>query len=480
MQKSYTPVVELVQFLPLIIISFGAVFYITAGLGASYFAFAALVYSALFLFSPKVAFLSYCVSLFFQSSLISWVSPIFDDRSQLSVVQGLNFITLSLLALISIIFLFYNGYFKKNHYFRKDLRLVFVCSLLAFFYFAYGVQKNGAVNALIYFRNVVAVPMLICVGWYLGRRMRVDIALYYISFLLSSALVYGLIELFFARELYSALNADTFFSLKFDGRYTINTLDDLLEFARRPFLNLAVLKEVGLETFRVSGPNMHSISYAYIMSFAVMFFFVRGNFLRALASIVILLSVQAKGPIIVLILAFVGLYLIGRADKKGWWLFVGLIASYVVAAYIIGVQTRDFHVIGFRGGLLGFVANPVGYGLGAGGNLARESFSWSDFQNAGAAAFGVESAIGVMLYQIGAATFIFVFCFLRYAVKSYKALSNSLVWEKYRIVPLMAFVTIFNGIFQEEAYNPFALGMLFLIQSMLVSSLHQFGREDVA
>ena len=70
---------------------------------------------------------------------------------------------------------------------------------------------------------------------------------------------------------------------------------------------------------------------------------------------------------------------------------------------VIGLGLGDYHVIGLMGGLYEFVANPIGGGIGAGGNLSSEfsKIDWPAAQAAGRTPFAVESAVGVLLYQIG-------------------------------------------------------------------------------
>lgn len=187
-------------------------------------------------------------------------------------------------------------------------------------------------------------------------------------------------------------------------------------------------------------------------------------------SLFILIAIQAKGPLIVIVLACLGLYLTRKNSILGWIAFFGSNILYSITAFIIGTATRDFHVIGLMGGILGFLRNPLGHGLGAGGNLAREEFSWSDAQNAGAAAFGVESAVGVLLYQVGIATFIFLFFYFWFAIWGHKRMRSAPEISKYRVMPLMGVVVIFNGLFQEEAYNFFSLGFLFFFCISLIST----------
>jgi hypothetical protein len=119
-------------------------------------------------------------------------------------------------------------------------------------------------------------------------------------------------------------------------------------------------------------------------------------------------------------------------------------------------------VIGFIGGLRGFLANPLGRGIGAGGNLSLSvsTFDWSRSQQLGHTDVALESAVGVLLYQMGVAALV-VLGVLFWIVL--------MLWRQYRLTGErlyaaaalgVAAITV-NGIFQEEAmFAPLALGFM--------------------
>ncbi|WP_420002489.1 hypothetical protein [Arenibacterium sp. LLYu02] len=460
----------LLIFFPIFFIVIELVVYFYATLGPISFAALLLVCIPLFVVNPAINLIVLMLALTFQSVLISIVSPFFEGRADLSLVQGLHFSIILATALVGVLTIGFNRKLRRDIGWDRLFFILWLIMLVNLFYLAYGVAKNGSVSAVIYFRNTTSVLLMVIIGWYLGAKLSRDNFLTVISAVLTAAVIYGLFEFFMTRSLYSLINADSFFRLKYEGRYDISGLEDVLEFAKRPFLNLAVLEEIGLTTFRLSGPNMHAISYAYICSFALVFFAINKAYVRMALSFFILLAIQAKGPLFVIVLAFIGLVLTRKKTSFGWPVYFGLNVVYSVAAFIIGTATRDFHVIGLMGGVLGFLRNPFGYGLGAGGNLAREEFSWSDAQNAGAAAFGVESAVGVLLYQVGIATFIFLFFYFRLSIWSENRMRSIPEISAYRIMPLMGIAIVFNGLFQEEAYNFFSLGFVFFFCMALIAN----------
>ena len=143
---------------------------------------------------------------------------------------------------------------------------------------------------------------------------------------------------------------------------------------------------------------------------------------------------------------------------------------YAIAAIRIGLEIGDFHVIGFMGGWDGFLQNPIGRGLGVGGNLSEGYFSidWNAAQAAGTMDGAVESAVGVLLYQMGIGAVVPLGFFFAMALKAWRLYASSRIL----IQGLAAFgtmVVLVNGIFQEEAlFAPPALGLLLCLTGLVL------------
>ncbi|MCD7059662.1 hypothetical protein [Pelagibacterium xiamenense] len=419
----------------------------------------------------------YFFLLIFQSTVIAITINGYSDRSELSTAQGLQFLTLSIFG--------FHSWIHINN--MKQIDIVTLSKLLTLFfllcsvYLLYGLIENGAQNAIIYFRSSISSSLLICFGLYVGTRLSESDVKAMFTVCMIAAIIFTIIEMIATKELYEFINAFEFFSVKYEGRYNFYSLESVIEFSKRPLLNLPIFRDLGLTTFRVSGPNMHSISLAYLSMFGLLLFFSQKNYILATLCAAILIAIQAKGPIIILLISFSFYYARSIFSKRIWKVLLALtLASYATFGIWYGMQTRDFHVLGLIGGLEGFLSNPIGHGLGAGGNLSRIEFDWQDFQNAGAAAFGVESAVGVLLYQVGIATFALVGFYIWFA--NY---TLNFFWKRHSRLGLLlslAFATtVVNGIFQEEAYNPFALGQIGLMLAVIVGSTLRFeGQSDKA
>jgi hypothetical protein len=132
-------------------------------------------------------------------------------------------------------------------------------------------------------------------------------------------------------------------------------------------------------------------------------------------------------------------------------------------------------VIGFVGGVLGLMSNPIGRGIGVGGNLAVDAttIDWARSQQLGHVDPVVESAIGVMFYQMG------VFAIIPLAILIWLAFK---LWALYRrshdrlfATGAFAILTVMvNGIFQEEAlFSPLALGLVVALAGLLLGRAYR-------
>jgi hypothetical protein len=119
------------------------------------------------------------------------------------------------------------------------------------------------------------------------------------------------------------------------------------------------------------------------------------------------------------------------------------------------------------GGINGFLRNPIGHGLGVGGNFSNAlvTVDWAEFPKTGAD-FGLESAVGVLLYQMGAAAFVLPLLYWQAGRRLLEAPAT----DRPRLLMVAALVFIFaNGIFQEEAFAPAALGLISLFTGIVAA-----------
>jgi hypothetical protein len=257
-------------------------------------------------------------------------------------------------------------------------------------------------------------------------------------------------------------------------RATGNVPVDLKDRFKFSFLNTPLLEGLGLDEFlRVFGPNISAISYAYGLAFFIMFMAATRRYLIAALAVPLAILCGVKGALIMMLFVaagWVGTVVIGAVPTLVAGVGAGLV--YAAIGLYVGQQIGDYHVIGFMGGLNGFVQWPFGRGLGVGGNLGADfsSIDWSAAQAAGAVDGAVESAVGVLMYQMGITAIVPL---------AYYAAIAFLIWRRYRtsmLLPqgLAAFgilITLVNGIFQEEAlFAPLALGMLLALAGLALGN----------
>jgi hypothetical protein len=127
-------------------------------------------------------------------------------------------------------------------------------------------------------------------------------------------------------------------------------------------------------------------------------------------------------------------------------------------------------VIGFIGGLKGFFAQPFGRGIGVGGNLSLNmtGIDWSRSQELGYTDIAVESAIGVILYQMGIFGIAVLGAIVWIAMRLWRIFLQSR--ERVYAVAALGLITItVNGIFQEEAlFSPLAFGLVIAFAGLLM------------
>jgi hypothetical protein len=228
---------------------------------------------------------------------------------------------------------------------------------------------------------------------------------------------------------------------------------------------------------RIVGPNFHPISFAYLLAVFAVILSATGRWWIMLLTFPLVLAIGSKGALVLVTIATFVLLLVSYVPAaRRLWLYVALLGCYAAAGIVTGIHSTDYHVLGFIGGLRGFAGNPLGHGIGVGGNLSMnmaEALNWSRSQNLGYTSVAVESAIGVLLYQmgIGAAAIVALWAWV-----------GAKLWRLYRtsLVPIFAassiavLTVLVNGIFQEEAlFAPLGFGLVAGFAGLLLGSVYR-------
>jgi hypothetical protein len=420
--------------------------------------------------------------LFFQNLFVSILSPWIADPSQVEFIKGYNFLSCSVMWLTTL----------ALYGLRRKTYPVEVHRLMAWGVFALGVVGlyfvigfgQDPVAASIYLRNIVLPLFLFQLSLLVAAMYQVRVTFFFVAIAVI-LIICGYIEFAFRDFWLDITNGQAFWrfdEIKATGsgswekemRTTGNVFVDLKDRFKFGFLNTPLLEGLGLsDILRIFGPNMSPISFGYGIAFFGLFLFSAGYPLLALAALPLAVFCGVKGALILIL--FVGLaWLSTRFLGAITTLVLGLVVLvlYTIMGIYTGLQIEDYHVLGFMGGWNGFLQRPFGRGLGIGGNLSEgySSIDWSAAQQAGAVDGAVESAVGVLLYQMGLAALIPLGFYLAMALK---------VWRLYAFSGLLTqglaafgvMIVLVNGIFQEEAlFAPPALGLLMCLTGLAIGN----------
>ncbi|HJS83962.1 MAG TPA: hypothetical protein VJ779_00700 [Acetobacteraceae bacterium] len=435
--------------------------------------------------APLAGLAAYFQILLYQNLLISIFSPGMTYSPNFVALQGTNFIALAVMAVIAA-----NRLLTPTWRGRVGGVVLTVLIALAAtaFYTLIGAAKEGLTSAMVYFREFTSPAFAILVGLDVGRRWGYRTVGLCLLIGAALAIVVGVIEYCVPIEYYSLTNAVAFMQLKWSAQPQGNTFyvpEDIVKHYTGAFFNVTGASTgVGsLTSFRFGGPIENPISYAYVLAVIglVGVSLRRSGWLLAVLPLLILIGV--KGALLLVAFSFV-LWVIWQAGRSKPLLVasgVALAVAYTGYGIVTGLSSNDFHVIGFLGGVHGLLANPIGHGIGVGGNLsanANAGFKWTGeggFTSAGAD-FAVESAVGVLIYQMGLASiavFAMFVALLRAAPIGLAVIRNGrarMTTRRQDVLFLAMAMVVVNGIFQEEAYAPYAAGLLALLCGIVIAN----------
>ena len=420
--------------------------------------------------------------LFFQNLFVSILSPLVPAPSDLDFIKGYNFLVCSVMWLTTF-GLYVFGQRNRSAEVNQIMRWGVVTLAVVALYFAIGFVQDGQA-ATVYLRNIVLPLFLFQLSLLTAATYEVRAT----SFLVTLAVIliicgYG--EFAFRDFWLAITNGYTFWGFdelkatrsgvwEAEMRATGNVPVDLKDRFSFDFLNTPLLEGFGLsKILRIHGPNMHPISFGYGIAFFGLFLFSVGRPFLALVALPLLIFCSVKGALIVVVFvaaAWMSTRLLGAMVT----LLLGFVALtvFAVAAIRVGLQIGDYHVLGLMGGLNGFLEKPFGRGLGVGGNLSEGYFSidWSAAQQAGTTEGAVESAIGVLIYQMGIAALVPLGFYFAMALRAWRLYASS----GYLTQGLAGFgvmVVLLNGMFQEEAlFAPPALGLMLSLTGLVIGS----------
>jgi|GEM_PF-2414237 len=427
------------------------------------------------LHSPLMGLVAFLTIVIWQNLAISIWSPLL-AQEKLPALQGINFIITAIFGAFCFLRLLISKKYQLNAFAKKALKLALALIFLAFVYAGYGAIANGASSSAIYFRNFTGGLFCLALGVYFGNRLDLPVILRVWALLGILVLCHAFLELFLTKYFYEVINLKNFIAIKY--HLPNICVDQIINKITRTLFNTPYFRDYEIKSFRMLGPNLHHVSFGYLLSFLVLVFSIKRKYLLAIAAFFFLAINGAKGPAIftVFTIGFTWLYHIGYPGGLRNITVVGACISLVLFIFLYGLSVGDFHVLGLLGGINDFLSNPFGHGLGFGGNLAgQESFSWQEAQNMGATPHGLESSVGVLLSQWGVGGVLYLFFLLwvwKVLLRTYKN-HGSRYFLKYDFLPIFlgfGFILV-NMAFQEEALSPTALGFEMLWVGFIAKSI---------
>ncbi len=420
---------------------------------------------------PLPAFIVFLQILLYQNVLVSIFSPGMSHTSYVAL-SGSSFISAVVVA----------GAFSVDLLRSRDARIkrlsqyAFVAIAVAAAYMAIGAALQGPVGAIISFRSVSAMLFSLLIGLRLGSSWGYRTAALCFLLAVFMGLILAALEIADPTWYLGMVNAKDFFNLKNSGlladRYLFD-VQSVIETQTGAWFN-SPLVSGGEGSFRFGGPNMHSISYAYVLSVSALVLMSLGRFELVPILLAFGISAGVKGPIVLFAIT-TALYILWYLTRNKSLLIaatLGFSAFYIIYGIRTGIQIGDFHALGFMGGVYGFLSNPLGHGLGAGGNMGTtvSKAYWEKMQHAGAADVGLESAVGVMLYQMGVGSIAIFAALVRLLQKAPIGTSPRPGAAPTDLLFIGLWIGLTNGVFQEEAYSPYAVGLLVLFCAILAAN----------
>ena len=420
--------------------------------------------------------------LLFQNLFVSIFSSYIADPSELAFVKGYNFLICAVMWLATFVLYALNRRDRSPEINRLMIGSTVVLGVVVL-YFLKGLPQNG-VGASIYLRNI-ALPIflfqlaLVTAATYEVRLTPILVA---IGVML---VICGYVELFFRNFWLDITNGYSYWHLEAvkaidsgvwerEMRETGEVFVTLKDHFRFSFFNTPLLDGLGLSTMlRIFGPDISAISFAYSVGFFALFLFSVGRPLLGFAALPLAVFCGVKGAAILVLFvgaSWIATRLIGAVATLALG-FIALVA-YAIAGLYIGRRIGDYHVLGFLGGWYGFLQEPLGRGLGIGGNLSGHfsAIDWQAAQRSGSVQGAVESAVGVLLYQMGVAAVLPLGFYFMIAMKSWRLYASSGLLTQ-GLAAFGIFAVLTNGFFQEEAlFGPPALGFLACLAGLVIGN----------
>ena len=424
------------------------------------------------LYFERAAPIVLLVSYLFQTMFVAMSSPHAVEYADLDPLKAYNFITtLGLWTTLTARLAIDRG--RASPFVWRMILATMAILALAGIFFVLGLPIDSR-GTSIYLRNIGLPVLLFQICLLVSSRyelaMRETAAL-----LLALMLACGYCELLAIRSWLDLTNGWTYWDLASaarrqtvefdrDARASGMVIGDTIDLLSSGLFNTNLLNDLHIKVVRLQGPNFHPISFGYALAILSAFVAVHGRLLLPLAALLLLLVIGAKGALALLFLAL-AFCLVSRF-YRGALLPAALgvaLALFAAFAFTTGLRTRRFPCAR-ADRRVQRVSCQSGWAIRSArsGNLSTNfaGIDWTKYQHEGATDIAVESAAGVLLYQMGVAGLAVIAIYLWLALETAWRLFGALRAPALALTAASIVIILVNGLFQEEAwFAPLALGL---------------------
>ncbi|WP_211014455.1 hypothetical protein [Maribacter sp. MMG018] len=412
--------------------------------------------------NSKLFFAFFIQAIFFQNTFIAFFSGVIGSNTEFKVLHGINFLLPSLLA----VFIFKNSsmFISKSFY----LRTIGVI-LLLIIYFVFGMMNYGVMNSVVYLRLYVAPILYLLAGIYFSNRLELPFLNNNMKGLFIICVIITALQFLFPLIVSFFLNDLSYFGIKVG----VDNWEELLAFYRKK--RLFNISWFDVKLARIGSLIKSIISLGYFLSILGVYFFwpyKKGRLF--LIFILMVLSVNSKGAFLVIFFSMLLYFLMYRINLSKNLAFMIYFIINVLLVYL-GIYSRNEHIVGFFSGIE--YLPTIGNGLGFGGNLSSSLVSnysgsplpdlgyWTRFQN------GSESVFGVLFSSLGIMSLFYIYYFADTIKKLFRLFDSSTV--QVNILKILTIVLFVQGIYQEEAFSPYAFGLVMFLVGLNLKSVHE-------
>jgi hypothetical protein len=430
-------------------------------------------------------------SFLFQNVVVAWYTPLILDNNSFDALRGANFIIV-MAAFAAFLTAGFGARARSIAPLRPWILGMIGVVGVTVLYLGIGAIHGDAKDAVVYFRNIITPIACFGVAVVSASLYRINLSKT-VFWMAAAAIAYGYCELFFTLDFLSLIHGDLYIKRDIwrqiqsgaweqtlhDTGFVLRGLQDVM---MTNVLNLPFFSGVLPQVFRINGPTFHSISFAYGLAGVSAWLLFQKRLLLPMLALPLLLVIGSKGALVMLLLAiFVRAASPRLGGRTALLLSAFVSVAWVAGSILFGIRSGDYHVLGLLAGVREFLHNPLGIGLGFGGNLSSTTVNvnWQLAQATGAAQTPMESAIGVMIYQMGIGSIAFLGFLAAIAVVGWRTFRASGEFSQL-FLPVIVMAISANAVLQEEAFfSPLALAFALLLGGVSLGTAWNPGESNV-